>query len=88
VVVVQGLFEAQRFSAGERVIRMDRQRQSIVAVGAVLQAFEVDAVPAHPHRRRAFPDLSNEVARETLLDIDLDVAVGRIAHERGDVVEQ
>ena len=52
------------------------------------EALEVDAVPADAERRVAVAHLANEVARDALLDVDLDVLVVGLAHERCDVVEQ
>src|SRR5207247_1739965 len=62
--------------------------QPVAAIRAMLQPFEIDVVPAHAHGGRALADLAHQVARETLLDVHPDVAVGRLAHEGRDVVEQ
>ena len=88
VLVVQRLLEAQRLATRERMVRMDRQRQPVVAVGAVLEAVPVDMVPGHADRRAALAQMAHQFVREAFLDVDLDVAVGRLAHERRDVVEQ
>ena len=88
--VVEGerLLEADRGASGERVAGVDRERQPVAPVGAMREALEVDVVPADAERRVAVAHLANEVARNALLDVDLDVLVAGLAHERCDVVEQ
>ena len=88
VIVVQRLLEAQRLATRERMVRMDRQSQPVVPVWAVFKAVPIDVIPDHADRRAALAQVAYQLVREAFLDVDLDVAVGRLAHERRDVVEQ
>ena len=85
---VERLLEAHRRAAGQRVAGVDGQHEPVAPVGDARQALEVDPVPAHAERGVAVAHFADEVVRQALLDVDLDVAVGGLAHERGDVVEQ
>ena len=88
--VVEGerLLEADRGASGERVAGVDGEREPVAPVRTVREALEVDVVPADAERRVAVAHLAHEVARHALLDVDLDVLVVGLAHERRDVVEQ
>ena len=75
MLVVERLLEAQRLAAGERMVGMDREPEPVLAIGQVLEAFEVDRVPADADRGQAVAQMADDVARLPLLDVDLDVAV-------------
>ena len=69
VLVLERLVETQRRLARERMIAMYREREPVLPVGAVLQPLQIDVVPAHADRRRAFAQLPHE-SRQTLLHFD------------------
>jgi hypothetical protein len=85
---VDCLLEADRPAAGQRLIRMYRERQTVPAIGQMLRSRQVGTVPTDAGRCLAVAQLTHDIAREPFFNVDLDVLVRKLSHEGSKIFQQ
>jgi len=86
--VLQRLLEAQGVKRRQRMRGVHHNGQVVAAVGPRLQFAQVGCIPADAQRGTALADAAHHLGAEPLLDVHLEVLVGRVLQEFRHIVGQ